>query len=167
MVWFKRIFANWQENTKLKFVFKKNMSSNISTNTITFLGIYIDNPWSWEYHIDYLCKRLFRVVYLLQKINEAVPKNYTRVTYFAYFQSIIRYGLILLGNCTRYDEILRLQKNPSRAIIGPKVIYHCQSLLIQKNILTLPNLYIFDLVIYIMNNPNLLRLHYDNHKLQH
>lgn len=79
-------------------------------NSIKFLGIYIDDRLTWNNHIDYLNKRLSRVVYLLNRLNDLVPISYIRTAYFAYFQAIIRYGLVLYGNCTRITELLILQK---------------------------------------------------------
>jgi hypothetical protein len=81
---------------------------------------------------------------------------YLRTAYFAYFQSVLRYGLILFGNCVKINEILILQKKVVRILTKSDVRAHCRPLFKQLEIQTVINLYIFDLVLFILKNQSLV-----------
>lgn len=49
-------------------------------------------------------------IYLIRKWKSCATDNYVRSAYFAFFHSIISYGILLLGNCVQVHEILILQK---------------------------------------------------------
>uniref|UniRef100_A0A1B6MVF9 Reverse transcriptase domain-containing protein n=2 Tax=Graphocephala atropunctata TaxID=36148 RepID=A0A1B6MVF9_9HEMI len=85
-------------------------SLNDISQSAKFLGIHIDNQLTWNTHIDYISTRLSRIIFLLRRLSNFVPETYVRTAYFAYFQSVLRYGLIMWGNCTQVDNILILQK---------------------------------------------------------
>lgn len=77
---------------------------------VKFLGVFIDNQLTWEAHINYISTRLSRVLFLLRRLIHNVPQEYIKTAYFAYFQSVMRYGLILWGNSSKIENILILQK---------------------------------------------------------
>lgn len=133
------------------------------TDTIKFLGLTVDDHLTWNSHIDYLSIRLSRVVYLLKRLQSVVPENYIKTAYYSYFQSIFRYGLILFGNCPRIGELLTIQKKVVRNLTNSDIRAHCQPLFIDLQIQTIVNLYIFDLTIYVCDNPNLLNFKYTFH----
>ena len=81
------------------------------TNTsLKILVIYIDSKLTWEQHIDYVRTKLSRVLFLLRNLKSVISENYLRVTYFAYFQSILNYGILLWGNSHIYKVFLLQRK---------------------------------------------------------
>ncbi|KAG8275929.1 hypothetical protein J6590_108286 [Homalodisca vitripennis] len=66
-----------------------------SSSVIKILGIHIDNNLSLVPHIDFLSTKLSRIIFLLRRLSCCISENYVRTAYFGYFQSILRYGLIL------------------------------------------------------------------------
>lgn len=130
--------------------------------SVKFLGIYFDSTLTWGHHIDYITPRLSRTIYLLRRLTHCVKYDYVRTAYFAYFQSIIRYGLLLWGNCSRIEEVLLLQKKAVRILTNSDPLAHCKPLFIKTKIQTVINLFIFDLANYALNSPQFLK--YSEHK---
>jgi hypothetical protein len=120
------------------------------------LGIFIDNKLNWHPHIEYISSKLSRVIYLIKRLTLCVPTQCLRTAYFAYFQSVLRYGLFLFGNCVKINEIIILQKKVVRLMTKSDVRAHCRPLFKQFEIQTVINLYIFYLVLFILKNQSLV-----------
>ena len=130
---------------------------------VKFLGIVVDSKLSWEPHIKYITGRLSRVIYLLRNLKSHVSDTYVRTAYFAFFQSIISYGIVLWGNCSHTHEILLLQKKVLRVITNSDKYTHCKSLFIKLKVLTVINLYIYNALLYTKNNLSMQQYRQDIH----
>ncbi len=126
-------------------------------DSVKFLGIHIDKALSWGVHVDYITSKLSRVIFLIKQLTECISPNYIKTAYFAYFQSVFRYCLVFYGNCSRIGEILILQKKVVRIMSRAPLLEHCKPLYIKLQIQTVINIYIFDLVVYILKNPQLIK----------
>jgi hypothetical protein len=71
---------------------------------------------------------------------------------FAYFHSIMKYGIIFWGNSSGGRNVFTLQKKVIRIIAGVKPINSCRKLFKRLEILPLPCEYIFSLMNFIVNN---------------
>jgi hypothetical protein len=78
-----------------------------------------------------------------------------KIVYYSYFHSIMTYSLIFWGNSSRSINIFRLQKRVIRIITGSKSNDSCRQLFRKLNILPLPSQYIFQLILFIVNNRDL------------
>lgn len=66
-----------------------------SVSSVKFVGIFVDNKMYWERcpHVDYVISgKLFRIIYILKQLKNHIPVNYVRVSYFAFFHSVILRG---------------------------------------------------------------------------
>lgn len=129
----------------------RDVPCNISDDTVKFLGLYMDCKLSWEPHIKYIANKLSRVIYLLRNLKNCVPDSYVRSAYFAFFQSIISYGILLWGNSSYIQKILVLQKKVVRIITDSENLEHCKPLFIRFGCLTVINLYIYHVLVYTKN----------------
>ncbi len=130
----------------------KAKSSQPNQNVVTsakFLGIFIDHQLSWSNHIDYLSTRLSRVLF---KLNEAVLKSYIKTAYFCLFS---------IDNQVWFDTVKKLyqgsgnfdtSKKGHQSCSKSRILSSLQTNFLQLNILTLTNLYIFDLISYLTNH---------------
>lgn len=123
-------------------------------SSVKLLGIYIDNRLSWQHHIDFLCTRLSRVKCLLSSLRNHVTNSYLKLAYFAFFESIIRFGIVIWGNGVGIGKVLVIQKKVIRIVTGAKRLDHCKSLFIESSILTVVNLYIYEVSIFVKKNSN-------------
>ena len=119
---------------------------------VNFLGIHLDSKLSWDEHIDYLCTRLSRVIFLIRNLKTILPASYLRNVYFAFFHSLITYGIIFWGNCCGVAKILILQKKIIRILTGLEINAHCKLSFKNLKIMTVVNLYIFEQILYIRNH---------------
>jgi len=88
-----------------------------------------------------------------------------RMVYFANFQSVTDYGIIFWGNSTSSSQIFLLQKKIIRIMIGVSPKFLCRGLFRRVDILTFPCLYIFSLMLLLLNNFNNLHTNSSVHEI--
>ena len=77
------------------------------TETV-FLGITLDSKLQWGAHIRALSGRLSSAAYAVTKIRQLTDIATARLVYFAYFHSIMSYGVLLWGSAADVDSIFIL-----------------------------------------------------------
>lgn len=139
-------------NTKTQsviFSLRDLPNSITSSNYVNFLGVTIDRRLSWAPHIDRICTRLSRVVFLLRRLMDCVPSHSALMAYYAFFQSIMGYGLIFWGGSSRVHNVLLIQKKVIRILAKAGRLDSCKPLFIELKILTIVNLYIYYLLLHV------------------
>ena len=84
---------------------------------VKLLGIYLDARLDWKPHTNYVCKRLSRVVFLLRNLADKINLEHLKQAYFAFFESILRYGLLLYGNGSGLKYVLKSCKSDQQILI--------------------------------------------------
>lgn len=120
-----------------------------------FLGLYIDKKLNWKAHIEYLCKKINSLVYILYKLSHVVNVETLLVTYHGLIASNLRYAILFWGNSTDFDKVFKCQKRCVRAMFRLKVMDSCEPYFARHSILTLPSLYIYETAMFVKNNPDL------------
>jgi hypothetical protein len=113
------------------------------------LGITLDQRLTWIPHIENVCSKLSRVIYLLRNLKDLVPKHYLRMCYFAFFQSVYTYGLVLWGCAPDVQRVLLLQKKAIRIISSAAYLEHCKPLFINEKIMTVYGMVAFRLLMNV------------------
>lgn len=129
---------------------------------IKFLGVELDDQLRWSNQIETLRKRLAGAYYTLNNLSKMLNSEGVRTVYFAYFESILRYGLEVWGNSVHINSVLILQKKAIRCIGKAKPRDHCRPLFIKHKIMTVISLYIFSISMLIYKNKSKYRLKGDN-----
>ena len=119
---------------------------------------------TWEPHVDSLCTRLSRVIYLLRRLKFLVPSAFLKNAYYAFFHGVIVYGIHIWGNCNSISKILVLQKKAVRILTGSVFDAHCKPLFTNEGILTVINLYIYVCLLKIKKNLNNYKTKTNVHK---
>jgi len=132
-------------------------------DVVKFLGVHVDHQLTWSYHIKHVCIRLSRLVFLFRRLRNLVPQDYLRSAYFAFFQSILSYGIIFWGNGAHINDVLLLQKKVLRIISNAHHLEHCRPIFINFKILTVVNLYIFNILLTSFKNLNSFTVRGDLH----
>jgi hypothetical protein len=65
------------------------------TSEVKFLGISISNKLKWNSHTQILCSKLNNIFYMITLLRDDLSLFMLRSIYFAIFQPLIRYGIIL------------------------------------------------------------------------
>jgi hypothetical protein len=58
-----------------------------------YLGVYIDDNFQWNEHIDYVYKKIVRFVGICYKLKGTVPKECLYKLYYAFIYPYIQYGV--------------------------------------------------------------------------
>jgi hypothetical protein len=137
-----------------------NLASNIKLNgeniefvkSTVFLGITLDSKLQWGSHITAIGSRLSSAAFAVRRIRQLTNVATARLVYFAYFNSIISYGLILWGSAADIETLFILQKRAVRAIYNLGSRESLREFFKETDILTLPSLYVFEIIIYVRKN---------------
>jgi hypothetical protein len=107
---------------------------------VKFFGVIVDSELTWIRHIKYTCSRLSRITFLVRKLKPIIPEGYLKTVYYALFQSVISYGIVIWGSSPHIVEILLIQKKVIRIMSGASRNEHCRPLFVNLDIMTIVNL---------------------------
>jgi hypothetical protein len=119
---------------------------------IKFLGIHLDNHLNWNNHTDQIIPKLSAACYAVTQMYHFVNQNTLKSIYFAYFHSIVKYGIIFWGNSPNSRKIFTLQNKIIRIMIGAHPRTSCRRLFKNLQILPVPSQYIYSLINFFVNN---------------
>lgn len=100
-------------------------------------------------------KKIAKFIYPLRRLKNISSDQTALLAFHSYIMSNLRYGLIKWGNSSNKDRIFRLQKKCIRSIYGINQMESCRPYFIDNRILTFPSLYIYEVCIFVKNNPDL------------
>jgi hypothetical protein len=119
-----------------------------------FLGLQLDNHLTCKGHIDFLLHKLSTVRCLMRKLyyilNTSI--NGLKTVYYAYYHSLVKYGIIYWGNTPDSNKAFVLQKRIIRIIMGVGPTHTCRGLFKKLSILPILCVYLFSLMIFVVNN---------------
>jgi hypothetical protein len=165
----------WLETNNLKINLNKskciqfnqcnNPNNNHKLNSVKieqvsqtkFLGVIIDQNLNWKAHIDHITTRINKFVYALKQIKNITNAKTAIISYHAYVQSILRYGLVMYGNGTDRDRAFVAQKKCIRAICGIRPDESCKQFFKKLNLLPLPCLYIYEMCLFVRKHIHLFK----------
>lgn len=116
------------------------------------LGVYIDKHLNWSVHCETLTTRLNSIIYMIRALRNQVDLNTLKMIYFAIFQSIVSYGIIFWGGSSSAERVFLTQKLAIRTIFHMKFRESCRGVFKENNILTLPGLYIYRILLFFHKN---------------
>jgi hypothetical protein len=128
-------------------------------NETKFLGLIIDNKLKWEAHINKTALSVASGCFLVNKIMKTCNFNSAKAVYFAYVHAKLNYGITLWGHSPHALKLFILQKRAVRHLANashdpttPGVYYKdsCRPLFMMFNILPLPCLYIYSIIVYVI-----------------
>lgn len=124
-------------------------------STTNFLGLMLDSNCNWKSHVETVCTKLSRFVFVLRRLRQVASVETCLTAYHGNIASILQYGLILWGNSIDTDKAFILQKKCVRAICNAEFTDHCKPLFQELKVLTLPCLYIKQVAVFVKEHPSL------------
>jgi len=112
----------------------------------------LDNHISWKNHVIKVLPKLSRAFYAVRAMYPISYLNTLKMIYFAYFHSIINYGIIFWGNSTECKKVFLAQKKIIRIMTGSRPRTSCKPLFQSLGILTVPSKYILSLMNFALQN---------------
>jgi hypothetical protein len=78
------------------------MTKNITKHASNFgthnNEIYVDSTISWKIHIEKIMHKLSAACYVMRSVKPFMSQETLMMVYYAYFHSIMNYGLLFWGN---------------------------------------------------------------------
>ena len=130
---------------KMQIISCNTIITNI--NTTRFLELIIYSSLSWKDHIIELTSKLNKACYAIWAIKPFMSLDAEKMIYYSFVQSLTSYGIIFWGNSHLTDSIFKVQKRIIRIITNAGKRDTCCQLYKQLQILPLPSLYIFLLLV--------------------
>jgi hypothetical protein len=75
-----------------------------------FLGIHLDNRLNWNNHIDQIIPKLSAACYAVRQMYHISNNITLKSIYFAYFHSIVEYGIFFGGQFIQQQEDIHFTK---------------------------------------------------------
>jgi hypothetical protein len=85
----------------------------LETVNTEFRGLQIDNHINWKNNIDEMILKSSRACYAVRLTVHVSDIKTFKSIYYAYFRSIVKYGIILGGSASNSGNIFTLQKKLS------------------------------------------------------
>lgn len=136
-----------------------------SVSSCKFLGINIDTKFSWDVHIDYVCKKISPSLFLLRRLNSYLNTDMLIKVYYGLVYPYLSYGLLLWGSAakTHMDRVFILQKKSLRLLAKVKHTESCKNIFIEYNILTIYALYIYQVIMLVKQDKKYTNKNRDIH----
>jgi len=150
-------------SVNLKIGFNDNFITNSSYTK--FLGVTMNNTLSWSNHIDLLMKNLSKACYIIRNAKTYMSALSLKVVYYAFFHSVMSYGIIFWGNSSHSSIIFRIQKKAIRIMEGCGNRVSCRNLFKKLQILSLTSQYMLYLLMFVVQNKNFFLTNNENHNL--
>ena len=103
---------------KLDIEFDKNKLQQVQHTKI--LGVIIDENLTFNYHIEYLKKKISSKIAIIHRLRHTLPISSLNQIYLALMQSVFDYCITIWGNSSKQNvlSVQRLQNRAARAITG-------------------------------------------------
>jgi len=120
---------------------------------------------SWNNHIDLIMKKLSKACYVIRNAKIYMSVSSLKVIYFAFFHSVMSYGIIFWGNSSHSSIIFRIQKKAITIMEGCGNRVSCRNIFKKLQILPLTSQYMLSLLIFVVQNKSLFLTNNENHNL--
>lgn len=131
---------------------KLNGESIKQTACFTLLGLHVDMSLNWKTHVEFVCKRVASVCFALKRLSTICSTQVIKMYYHGCFESRLRYGVVFWGNSSEAIRVFRMQKRALRCMLNLGFRETCRPFFVREKILTLPSIYILEVLKLIKKN---------------
>jgi len=128
--------------------------TNNNIDRLKFLGICLDPQLSWKLHINYICNKISKSIYIISRVKNVLPTNILKILYHSLVESYLNYGLIAWGNSVHIQKLFKLQKRAIRIISKKSYRSHTEPLFKSLSILTIHDLYESQVLLFMHDFKN-------------
>jgi hypothetical protein len=114
-----------------------------------FLGIHINENLKWNHQLDSVKTKLNTGYYIIKQLKKITNPQILRMAYFACIHMHLKYGIMLWGNEPKSKKVFALQKKIIRTMSKTNQRTSCRNLFRTLGILSLPCVYISEMVCWI------------------
>ena len=134
-----------------------------------FLGITIDDKLNWKEHVNYISKKKSKSNGIINRLKTLLPKSALLTLYNTLVLPHLNYSLLLWGHTykTNLDNLYILQKRVIRNICNANYISNTALLFNELKILTIFDLYNYQLGIFLYKFNEAFNNFYSNYSRYH
>jgi hypothetical protein len=157
-----QLSLNFNETNYVHFTTKRNVfvnlnigfNNNFNTNSsyAKFLGVTMNNTLSWNNHIDLLMKKLSKACYIIGNAKTYMSASSLKAIYYAFFHSVMSYGIIFWRNSTQNSVIFRIQKKAIRIMEGCGNRVSRRNLFKNLQMVPFTSQYMLSLLMFVVQN---------------
>lgn len=131
----------------------KNINISLNNHRLSihketkFLGVILDENLGWGKHIDQLCVKLCQACFAISTLKNSLDRTSLLNVYYALFYSKLSYNIIAWGQSVDLHRVFVLQKRVLRLIFNIGYRDTCRNIFRENNILTVPCIYLYKLLI--------------------
>ena len=122
---------------------------------VKYLGLMVDKCLTWEHHIEYITKKIYRGIGILKRVRHFLHRELLIILYQTLIEPYYRYCSIVWGQCCEMlkDKLQVLQNRAARTIARLKYEdADYEKLLIDFGWLNVRNLIAYDLGVFIFSH---------------
>jgi hypothetical protein len=142
--------SSYYQNEAFQIIYQKKIITG--TNNTKFLGLELDKNISWKNHVQKIIPQLSSACYLVRRMYPCCNSDTLKMIYFAYFHTVMEYGIILWGVSVESKRIFQQQKRIIRIMTGSTSRISCRTLVQKLEILTLTSQYILSSLRFLSSN---------------
>lgn len=152
--WFRQnhLVLNNNKTKEMLFSLREAPDCTFSREAVGFLGVRLDSTLKWDAHIDYVAGRLKRSIFVLRSLASGVTTEVLRTAYFALCHSVLSYAVVAWGHASEWHRVFSLQRRAVRIVSALGYREDCRQKFVELEILTFPNLFIFENLKYLRNH---------------
>jgi len=137
----------------------------IGTDNTKFLGLELDKNVNWKNHIQKILPKLSSACYLIRRMCPSCNIHTLKMIYFAYFHSVMEFGIIFWGVSVKSKRIFLQQKRIIRIMTGSSTRTTCKMLFPKLKILTLISQYILPSMRFLSSTLDLFTFNSSVHNI--
>jgi hypothetical protein len=119
-------------------------------SVVKFLRINITECLTLHTHINFVSPSLSKVYFIIKTLKDAMNFHMIKSIYYAYFQFRLKYKTVFWGPVKDSIKDFLIQKKGDATNCGVNIRVSCRGILLPEfKILTLPSLYILDILCFI------------------
>jgi len=99
--------SSYHQDEAFQIIYQKQITG---TNNTDFLGLELDKNIGWKNHVQKIIPKLSSVCYLVRRMYPCCNSNTLKKIYFAYFHTVMEYGIIFWGVSVESKRIFQQQK---------------------------------------------------------
>ena len=160
-----KIVINADKTKYINFAYRSSIQLDLikiggsrikETESIKFLGVYLDKNLSFRSHINYISKKLSKSVGILNKLKHYLPLPIMKTLYVTFVQPYLQYCIeawfAAYHNVT--DKIVKIQKKVVRVVANAGYLDHTSILYKELMILKVSDLFTYQILIYMHKTIN-------------